>query len=65
MENNYSIFVTSMTIVLNLNEPVYWSITLFAFLSTSLTKVSEVLQHIICNNPFRDSIKVNDNLLLL
>ena len=65
IKNNYSIFTVSMTIVLNLNGPACWSITLFTFLSASLTKVSEVLQRIICNNPSKDSIKVNDDLLLL
>ena len=65
IKNNYSIFIVYMTIVLNLNRPACWSIALFAFLFVSLTSASEALQHIICNNPFKDSIKVNDNLLLL
>ena len=65
MKNNYSIFITLMTIILNLNGPACWSIALFAFLFVSLTNVSEALQRTICDNPFKDSIKVNDNLLLL
>ena len=65
LKNNYPIFIVFMTIILNLNGPACWSIALFAFLFVSLTNVSEALQRTICDNPFKDSFKVNDNLLLL
>ena len=38
--NNYSVFTIYMTIVLNSNRPVYWSITLIRLLA------NEMLQHI-------------------
>ena len=64
-KNNHSIFIVYTTIILNLNRPTCWSIALLAFPFVSLTSVSETLQRIICDNPFKDFIKVNDNLLLL
>ena len=64
-KNNYSIFIVYTTIVLNLNRPTCWSIALLAFLFVFLTNVSEALQRVICDNPFKDSIETNDNLFLL